>query len=165
MNKLLNTIIMLISFVSLMACTTKSKEQSQYQEVEERTDTVALASSIYDQLLIELDSAEIYDDSILYGYWFKPHEASSVNIFFHKNGTFEFKYYIVLNDTTIIDVVKKGTFTISDADASNTRAIKMISDDGCDDKAFKGKVLYKRNDTSFYLSDEESGLYLVKGSD
>lgn len=130
-------------------------------------DSIVLQSNrpIYDRLLEELDSTEIYDDSILYGYWFKPHEASAVNIFFHKDGTFEFKYYIVQNDTTIIDVVKKGTFTIGDADASNTRVIKMNADDGWDDKVFKGEVQYKRNDTNFYLSDEESGLYLVKGSD
>lgn len=62
-------------------------------------------------------------------------------------------------------LVKRGTFTIGDADASNTRVIKMNSNDGWDDKFFKSKVQYKKNDTNFYISDEESGLYLVKGSD
>ena len=115
-------------------------------------------------LYAELDSADVYNDSILYGYWFKPHEASAVNIFFHKDGRFEFKYYIIQEDS-VIDVVKKGTFTIGDMDASQTRIVKMQTDDGWDEKVFKGTVQYKNNGTNFYISDEESGLYLVKGSD
>ncbi len=131
------------------------------------TDTVTVQSKtpILDKLLTELDSTEIYDGSLLYGYWFKPHEACAVNIIFHKNGTFEFKYYIVPNDTTIVDVIKKGTFTISNKDAKKTRIIKMVADDGWDKDVFDGTIYYKKNDLNYYLENEKSGLYLVKGSD
>lgn len=123
------------------------------------------ARPIYDRLLLELDSTEVYDDSILYGYWFKPHEACAVNIFFHKNGTFEFKYYISPNDSTVVNVVKKGTFTVSREDELRNRVVKMYADDGWDEKDFKGVLHYKKNRLNFYLEDKESGLYLVKGSD
>jgi hypothetical protein len=135
------------------------------QQQESDTATVEVSNHpITDMLYAELDSADVYNDSILYGYWFKPHEASAVNIFFHKDGRFEFKYYIIQEDS-VIDVVKKGTFTIGDMDASQTRIVKMQTDDGWDEKVFKGTVQYKNNGTNFYISDEESGLYLVKGSD
>lgn len=150
--------------LGLMGCKGGTSKDAPNDEV---LDSVAVTSSrpIYDKLLAELDSTEIYNDSILYGYWFKPHEACAVNIFFHKDGRFEFKYYVVENDTTIIDVVKKGIFTIGDMDASQTRIVKMQADDGWDEKVFKGTVQYKNNGTNFYISDEDSGLYLVKGSD
>lgn len=150
----------------MVACTSKHKVQSQVQAVEqELSDTIISEHPITDKLYAELDSAEVYDDSILYGYWFKPHEACAVNIFFHKDNTFEFKYYITPNDTTIFDVIKRGTFTISDADAFMTRIIRLKAEDGWDEKVFKGVILYKKNRTHYYLEDKESGLYLVKGSD
>ena len=133
--------------------------------VENDSVSAPSANPIYDRLLLELDSTEVYDDSILYGYWFKPHEACAVNIFFHKNGTFEFKYYISPNDSTVIEVIKRGTFTISRADAYKNRVVRMYADDGWDENVFKGVILYKKNRTHYYLEDKESGLYLVKGSD
>ena len=128
-------------------------------------DSIEIAASrpVYSQMLAELDSTEIYDGSILYGYWFKPHEACAVNVFFHKNGRFEFKYYIVKNDTTIIDVVKKGTFTIGKRETNKSRAITMVSDSGWDE-FFNGVMYYKHNGTNFYLTDKKEGFYLVKGS-
>ena len=133
--------------------------------VENDSASAPSANPIYDRLLLELDSTEVYDDSILYGYWFKPHEACAVNIFFHKNGTFEFKYYISPNDSTVVDVIKRGTFTVSSADAFQKREIRMYADDGWDENVFKGVIQYKKNRTHYYLEDKESGLYLVKGSD
>ena len=163
MNRLYKFLI-LVPGVLLLACTTKPKQQPQQEE----RDSVTVVMSdhpITNRLYAELDSSEVYDDSILYGYWFKPHEASAVNIFFHKDNTFEFKYYIVQNDTTIIDVVKKGTFTIGEADVNKTRVITLVADDGWNDGVFNGKIKYKSNRTHYYLEDKESGLYLVKGSD
>lgn len=160
--------IILSALVVFVACTTKPKQHSLQQDtVEEQPDTIKSDYPITDRLYAELDSSEIYDDSILYGYWFKPHEASAVNIFFHKNGSFEFKYYILANDSTIVDVFKKGTFTIGDVlNASNKkRIITMVADDGWDSKVFNGIIEYKRNRTHYYLTDKNSGLYLVKGSD
>ena len=88
-----------------------------------------------------------------------------MNIFFHKNGTFEFKYYISPNDSTVVDVVKKGTFTVSRTDDYDKKVIRMYADDGWDENVFKGVIQYKKNRLNFYLEDKESGLYLVKGSD
>ena len=153
-------VIGILSFciLSLTACTTK--KQSQSQVAEKQTDSVAVTSDrpVYDQLLAELDSAEVYDDSILYGYWFKPHEASSVNIFFHKDNTYEFKYYQVDKDDNIIDKFKKGKYTI------NGEIITLTSDEGWDDY-FNGVMNHKHNSTNHYLTDKTDDLYLVKGSD
>lgn len=125
--------------------------------------------TIYDRLLEELDSTDIYNDSILYGYWFEPHAASAVNIFFHKNGRFEFKYFYMENDSTAVDVIKVGNFSISNFDKNKVRIITMKADDGWEGKIFDGMtfngiIQYKNNNTNYYLSESNSGLYLVKGS-
>ena len=161
MKHVIPTILLFAAF-ALTAC--KNGTQKVVSQEVEVDSTDIVSSPIYHQLLEELDSTEIYDDSILYGYWFKPHEACDVNIFFHKNGRFEFKYYIVKNDTTIIDVVKKGTFTIGKRGTNKSRAITMVSDRGWDE-FFNGVMYYKHNGTNFYLTDKKEGLYLVKGSD
>lgn len=162
--KKLYSILTVIAALALTACKSGARNEALHNE---EPDTVIVTSKhpILDSLLTELDSFEIYNGSVIYGYWFKPHEASAVNIIFHKDGHFEFKYYIVENDTTIIDVIKNGTYTVSDMDASKTRIVNMKADEGWDEKVFKGTLQYKNNGTNFYLSDEESGLYLVKGSD
>ena len=119
---------------------------------------IAANSPIYRQLLEELDSTEIFNDSIIYGYWLKPHEASAVNIFFHKDNTYEFKYYLVDKKDNIINKTKKGRFI------TKGEVIALESDDGWDD-FFNGVMYYKHNGTNFYLTDKEGSLYLVKGSD
>ena len=163
MKKLLFILLLLAAF-GLFACKTRMQKNVPHEVLIDSTDNEA-NTPIYRQLLTELDSTEIYDDSILYGYWFKPHEASAVNVFFHKDNTFELKYYIVQNDSTIMDVVKKGTFTIGEADVNKTRTITLIADDGWDDGVIIGKIQYKHNRTYYYLENKNSGLYLVKGSD
>ena len=106
---------------------------------------------VYDRLLLELDSIEIYNDSIIYGFWFQPHAALEVNLFLHKNGRFELKK---------CDVTKKGIFTI------DGYMVKLIADDGWGNEPFEGRVFHKHNGTNFYLADSnENYLYLVKGSD
>ena len=82
-----------------------------------------------------------------------------MNVFFHKDNTYEFKYYIVPNDSTIIDVVKKGTYTI------DGEVIRLIANDGWDEKEFDGIMYHKNNGTNYYLTDKYGELYLVKGSD
>ena len=111
-----------------------------------------------DQLSAELDSDEIYDDGVIYGYWFKPHEANAVNIFLHKNNTYEFRYYIVDEKDSIINMFRKGSFAV------DGKAIKLSSDDGWD-KSFEGIMYYRNNGTNSYLTDKNEQFYLVKGSD
>ncbi len=159
------TIIILLLALSLTACKNGTQKEEPQKVDSDSVTVVKSDNPIYDRLLAELDSTEIYDDSILYGYWFKPHEACAVNIFFHKNGRFEFKYYIVENDTTIIDVEKKGTFEIGEADINKSRVVTMFADDGWDGNVFNGKIHYRSNRTHYFLEDKKSGLYLVKGSD
>ncbi len=69
------------------------------------TDTVTVQSKtpILDKLLTELDSTEIYDGSLLYGYWFKPHEACAVNIIFRRTRIFPW-----LTSTDPHDCISKG---------------------------------------------------------
>ena len=138
---------------SLTAC------KNGTQKVESDSSTVVVSDQpITDRLYTELDSSEVYNDSILYGYWFKPHEACYVNIFFHKDDTYEFKYYEVDKDDNFIEKLKKGKFTFEG------KVITLESDEGWNDY-FNGVIYYKHNGTNFYLTDKEEGLYLVKGSD
>ena len=146
------------SIAVLTACSTKQKEQSQPQAVEEQTDSVISEYPIHDRLLKELDSTEIYNDSILCGYWFQPHAACVINIFFHKDNTYEFKYCKNGKNDEVIDILKKGRFTI------NGEVITLDSDEGWDDY-FNGVMYYKYNGTNHYLTDQNDGFYLVKGSD
>ena len=128
------------------------------QQLEADSSTVVVSDQpITDRLYTELDSSEVYNDSILYGYWFKPHEACYVNVFFHKDDTYEFKYYEVGKDDSIIEKSKKGKF------AFDGKVITLASDEGWNDY-FNGVMYYKHNGTNFYLTDKEEELYLVKGS-
>lgn len=161
MKKLYSTIMMLAMMVAALSFTTCKNGTQKVQPQQEVPDSVTIAMSehpITDRLYAELDSSEVYNDSILYGYWFKPHEAFAVNIFFHKDNTYEFKYYQVDKNDSIIDKFKEGRFTIADG------LISLESEDGWDDY-FNGVMYYKHNGTNFYLTDKEEGLYLVKGSD
>ena len=106
---------------------------------------------IYSQLRKELDSTEIYNDSIIYGYWFQPHAAASVNLFLHKNGEFDMKY---------CDVKIKGTFVL------DRHVIRMKPDGDWGEISIDGRLFHKHNGTNFYLTDsKEEVFYLVKGSD
>lgn len=154
-------IIILLAALGLTACKNGTQKEEPQKVDSDSVTVVKSDNPIYDRLLAELDSTEIYDDSIIYGYWFKPLDACAVNVFFHKDGTFEFKFYIVENDSTITDVVKKGTYTIGDEDVNKTCLIKMVDDDGL----FFGKMYRKHNRTHYYLTNKRGDLYLVKGSD
>ncbi len=165
MKKIL--IITIIIAIGLSACNNTAQQKQQIVEVD--STTTKTNKTIYDRLLEELDSTEIYNDSILYGYWFEPHAASAVNIFFHKNGRFEFKYFYMENDSTPVDVIKVGTFSVSNADKNMDRVITMKADNGWEGKlfdglTFNGIIHYKSNKTNYCLSDSSIGLYLVKGS-
>ena len=156
MRYLSNRSYLLISVVAaiLGACNSKPKDRGTSTAVEEKTDTVISKHPILDQLYAELDSSEVYNDSIIFGYWFKPHEAISVNIFFHKNNTYKFKYY----DNNLKDIIKKGTFTF------NGKVVRLACDSGWDE-LFDGVLYYKHNGTNYYLTDSDNELILVKGSD
>ena len=148
-------IIPLIALFLLMlvSCQHSGKDTTDVV-VEEKSDAIISKHPILDQLYAELDSTEVYNDSILFGYWFKPHEAMSVNIFFHKNNTYEFKYY----DNGLQDVLKRGKFTF------DGKVIRLESDIGWDE-LFDGIMYYKHNGTNYYLTDSDEELILVKGSD
>ncbi len=148
----------LVAALSLTACRNGTMKE---HPMDMKSDSAAVGVSdhpITDKLYAELDSAEVYNDSILFGYWFKPHEACYVNIFFHKDNTYEFKYYEVGKGDEIIDMNKSGTFTF------DGKVITLASDDGWDEY-FNGIMYYKHNGTNYYLTDKKGDLYLVKGSD
>lgn len=153
-NKLYITLVIVSIILAACHSTHKESKETTAAVVEGKTETVVSKRPISDQLYAELDSAEVYNDSILFGYWFKPHEASSVNIFFHKDNTYEFKYY----DNDLKDILKKGTFVF------DGKVIRLASDSGWD-KLFDGILYYKHNGTNFYLTDSDNELILVKGSD
>ena len=162
--------ILFIGYVSLMlivvGCGKSSKSQLDRRDVKESmvTDNVENDSlghvteietksnrPIYSQLRKELDSTEIYNDSVIYGYWFQPHAAASVNLFLHKNGVFDMKY---------CDVKIKGTFVW------DRHIIRMKPDGDWGDISIDGRLFHKHNGTNFYLTDsKEEVFYIVKGSD
>ena len=155
------TVIALFLFFLILGSTSCNSRTQKGVPQQQESDTATVEVSnhpITDMLYAELDSADIYNDSILYGYWFKPHEACDVNIFFHKDNTYEFKYYEVGKSDEIINKNKKGSFTF------DGKVIKLTSDEGWNDY-FNGVMYYKHNGTNYYLTDKGEGLYLVKGSD
>ena len=112
---------------------------------------------INERLFGELDSTEIYNDSILCGFWFQPHAACIINIFLHKDNTYEFKYCENGKGDEIKDIYKTGKYTF------NGEVITLTSDKEWDDY-FNGVIYYKHNGTNYYLTDKKDGFYLVKGS-
>ena len=162
MKKFVLIILALICIACLICCPSFRENEGEdlpedYDYVEEDT-LVEMEHTVLDQLSAELDSDEIYDDGVLYGYWFKPHEANAVNIFLHKNNTYEFRYYIVDENDSVINLFRKGTFIVEG------KAIKLSSDDGWN-SYFDGILYYDGNGTNFYLEDKNQQFYLVKGSD
>ena len=143
----------LFFFLLIAACQNK---QSKFQTGEQTVDNNSV-KSVRDLLLDELDTTEIYNDSILCGYWFQPHAAGVINIFFHKDNSYEFKYCENRNDNEVIDKLKKGKYTI------NGDVITLTSEDGWDDY-FNGVMYYKNNGTNYYLTSQKGIFYLVKGS-
>ena len=84
----------------MVSCPSFREEETEVAMENTFVDNEENASAIFEhpiteQLYAELDSDEVYDDKVIFGYWFKPHEANAVNIFLHKNYTYEFNYYIV----------------------------------------------------------------------
>ena len=150
--------IMMLTMLGLSACK-NGAQKVEPQRVESDSVVVASDHPVTAILYAELDSVDIYNDSIIQGYWFKPHEASAVNVFFHKDNTFEFKFYTVDKDDKITDQFKKGTYTI------NGDEIRLVADDGWDEKVFDGVMYHKHNGTNYYMTDKTGDLYLVKGSD
>lgn len=159
--------ILFIGYVSLMLIVAGcGKSQLDRRDVKESmvTDNVENDSlghvteietksnrPIYSQLRKELDSTEIYNDSVIYGYWFQPHAAASVNLFLHKNGEFDMKY---------CDVKIKGTFVL------DRHVIRMKPDGDWGEISIDGRLFHKHNGTNFYLTDrKENVIYLIKGSD
>ncbi len=178
MNKnTLKFVIILLAVLPLSACNKNSQKhkldnertciygdfemmKSSTKTLGDLIDTTEIAASrpIYNQLLAELDSTDIYDDSILYGYWFQPHAACIINIFLHKDNTYEFKYCENGKGDEVKDILKTGKYSF------NGEVITLTSDEGWD-SYFNGVIYYKHNGTCYYLTDKKDGFYLVKGSD
>ena len=111
----MKNIIYLACVLPFVACSNyiKPKGKEEPQQVESDSATAVVSDHpITDMLYAELDSADVYDDAVIQGYWFKPHEACYVNVFFHKDNTFEYKFYTVDQDDETTDQFKKGTYTI-----------------------------------------------------
>lgn len=162
MKKFALIILVLIGIGYLICCPSFRENGGEdsvegYDCVEEGT-LVEMEHPVLDQLSAELNPDEIYNDGVLCGYWFKPHEANAVNIFLHKNNTYEFRYYIVDENDSIVHLFRKGTFTVEG------KVIKLFSDDGWN-HYFDGVLYYDSNGTNFYLEDKNEQFYLVKGSD
>ena len=153
MRKIVYVIIAIIvlSVILLFMLDSKGTHPTPSSKDDAIRPETKLDRPVYDQLLLELDSTEIYNDSIIYGYWFQPHAASEVNLFLHKNGRFVLKR---------CDVIKQGTFV------KDGVIIRLNADDGWGEESFDGRVFHKHNGTNFYLTDSnEKYLHLVKGSD
>ena len=163
MKKLFFVILVIICLGWMVSCPSFREEETEVASENTLVDYEEDSSSEFDhpiteQLYAELDSNEVYDDKVLFGYWFKPHEANAVNIFLHKNYTYEFNYYIVNEKDSLIQLFKKGTFTF------DGRVIKLSSAEGWD-KTFNGELYCDHNELNVFLTDKTESFYLVKGSD
>ena len=95
--------ILFIGYVALMlmavSCGNSGKSQLDGRDIKESMATNNVENDslghvteietksnrpIYSQLRRELDSTEIYNDSVVYGYWFQAHAATFVNLFLRK---------------------------------------------------------------------------------
>ena len=163
MKKLFLFILVLICLGWLICCPSFREEETEGASENPLVDyeediSAGFDHPITEQLYAELDSDEVYDENVLFGYWFKPHEANAVNIFLHKNYTYEFNYYIVNEKDSVIQLFKKGTFTF------DGRVIKLSSAEGWD-KTFNGELYCDHNELNGFLTDKTDSFYLVKGSD
>ena len=163
MKKLLFFILFIIFIGCLICCPTFKENEAEVASEDSHIDFEKDTSAIFEhpvteQLYAELDSNEVYDEKVLFGYWFKPHEANAVNIFLHKDYTYEFNYYIVNEKDSIIQFFKKGTFSV------DGKVIKLSSPEGWDN-AFNGELYFEHNGTNAFLTDKTESYYLVKGSD
>ena len=86
MKKLVLGIIAVIIAVAVVAL--YLFRQDEAITTAETEDVYQSDRPVYDQLLQELESPEIYNDSIIYGYWFKHHEACYFHLFLHVDNTF-----------------------------------------------------------------------------
>lgn len=161
--KYLTIALLVLCFLSCSSTNNgKAKQQeercdSSYQK--ETEDTISETTLINKFLKTELSEDEIYNDSILYGFWFKPHEASSVNIFFHKDKTFHMSNYYVNSQNEIVTVSHEGHFEVKND------SVYLHSKDG---KIIALRHWNAMGDGSMYISfgDETKGYkyWLVKGS-
>ena len=163
MKKLFVFILVIIGVGWLICCPFFREKEDDVASENTLTDIEEDTSAIFEhpvteQLYAELDSDEVYDEKVLFGYWFKPHEANAVNIFLHKDYTYEFNYYIVNEKDSIIKLFKKGTF------AFDGKVIKLSAPEGWD-KAYNGELYYDHNGINAFLTDKTESFYLVKGSD
>lgn len=88
-------LIMFLAALTLSACKNGTQKVEPRQVESDSATPVVSDHPITDMLYAELDSADVYDDAVIQGYWFKPHEACYVNVFFHEDNTFEYKFYTV----------------------------------------------------------------------
>ena len=145
---------------SLSQDTTMTTTSTKPDEVKLLGEGNRPLGSVTKMLFNEFDSADVYNDNILYGYWFKPHEASYVNIYFHKNNIFEMKYYTTSTTGDVENIYKTGTFMVKGD------SVYLTSADG-----WKLSVRYWdpwKNGAGKYLTKNEhqaDEIYLVKGSD
>ena len=163
MKKLFFVILVIICLGWMVSCPSFREEETEVASENTLVDYEENSSSEFDhpiteQLYAELDSNEVYDDKVLFGYWFKPHEANAVNIFLHKNYTYEFRYYMVDENDSIISQFRKGTYTFKG------KVIKLSSAEGWD-KSFNGELYCDHNELNGFLTDKTESFYLVKGSD
>ena len=104
MKKFALIILVLIGIGYLICCPSFRENGGEdsvegYDCVEEGT-LVEMEHPVLDQLSAELNPDEIYNDDVIYGYWFKPHEANAVNIFLPEFGISrlkEHKLFSILN--------------------------------------------------------------------
>ncbi|MCQ2201614.1 MAG: hypothetical protein MJZ27_05950 [Bacteroidales bacterium] len=71
----------------------------------------------------KLDSSDIFNDKVLYGSWFTPHEASIINITFNRDNTFEMNDYKQMGNI-FVHLTREGSYSV------NGETIKLKCNDG-----------------------------------
>lgn len=113
--------------------------------------------AISKQIYKELDSCDVFNSHIIYGWWFTPHEACDKNLFLHTNDTFEFKDYKVTETGDVTEIYKTGKFQVED---------DFLFLEGSDGWTYYFKII--ESDGQKYITRKEGDgyeYYLVKGTE
>lgn len=68
--------------------------------------------NVKEMLKAELNEKDWYNDNVLCGFWFTPGEARYINIFYHKNKTFQMMDYVNGTNNSTHSVYREGTYRV-----------------------------------------------------
>lgn len=140
---------------------TRTNDSSYFEEVNTNDDSFdqilsQRSEDVMRTLEEQLDSTSLYSSDILYGCWFKPHEARYENCVFFKDHTFNMVSFGLQELFQWNSPIITGTFS------QKGDSIYLENEGG-----WKFSLRYENMGGEWYVTKEKGGeyeIYLVKGS-